>query len=171
MNPREEIKVIAPTLSRWKISDRSTVPSDYFDTLADKVLESVEVAEKMEEYFQSLPDQVIHKIKQEETTNVNPILSYYKYVIAASIFIAVGTILWSSLTNETVSPSYSMIEIGEDLDYIIDEISVEDIFDFEFIDDKTFEEVLVSEDGQFSEEDLVDDLLFDVDDEILEEFL
>ena len=50
------------------------------------------------------------------------------------------------------------------------ELSVEDIFDLEFIDDETLDEIFASEEGQYFIDESSEDLLFDVDDELLEEF-
>ena len=171
MNPREEIKDIAPTLSEWKHSEGYTVPSNYFERLSYNVLEYVEETKKLEPYFQSLPNQVMSKVKQEEKGKVMPIRSYYKYGLAAAILIVAGTILWSTVIEETIAPTYSMIEYSEDLDYIINEISIEDIFDSEFIDDESLDEILVSGEEQYSADDSAEDVLFDADDELLEEFL
>lgn len=171
MNPREEIKDMAPELSHWKHNEGYTVPSSYFNNLSDNVIKRVEEGEKLEPYFQSLPDQVINKIKREEKVKVVSIRSYFKYGTAAAILIAAGTMLWSSLIEETITPTYSMIEDIEDLDYIIEEISMEDIFDSEFIDNESLDEIFASGEEQYSTDESAEDLLFDADDELLEEFL
>ena len=43
-------------------------------------------------------------------------------------------------------------------------------FDLEFIDDETLDEIFTSEEGQYFIDESSEDLLFDVDDELLEEF-
>ena len=63
-----------------------------------------------------------------------------------------------------------MIEDNEDYNYVVQELSVEDIFDLEFIDDETLDEIFTSEEGQYFIDESSEDLLFDVDDELLEEF-
>lgn len=171
MNPREEIKDMALKLSQWKHNEGYTVPSSYFNNLSDNVIKRIEEGEKLEPYFQSLPDQVINKIKREEKVKVMSIRSYYKYGVAAAILIAAGTMLWSSLIEETITPAYSTIEGSEDLDYIVDEVSMEDIFDSEFIDDESLDEIFASGEEQIFTNESAEDLLFDADDELLEEFL
>jgi len=171
MNPREEIKDLAPKLSEWKHSEGFKVPVDYFDNLSVSVMKHMQETEKLEPYFQSLPDQVINKIKREEKVKVMSIRSYFKYSIAAVILISVGTMMWSSLLEESTTLNYSMIEGSEDYNYIVEELSMEDIFDSEFIDDESLDEIFASEEGQYSADESSEDLLFDVDDELLEEFL
>ena len=171
MNPREEIKDIAPNLSQWKLSEGYSVPTDYFGSLNESIIERVDESEKLESYFTSLPDQVMQKIKQEEKSKVVSLGSYFKYGVAAALLLAVGSMIYSNLLEEAVLPSYSMIETSEDFNYIIDEISLEDIFDSEFIDDESLEELLVSGEDEFSADDLAEEFIFDADDETLEEFL
>lgn len=171
MSPREEIKDVAPKLSEWKHSEGYKVPLDYFDNLPACVMKHIQETEKLEPYFQSLPDQVMNKIKREEKVKVVSIRSYFKYGIAASILISIGTMVWSSLLEETTTPTYSMIESSEDYNYIVEELSMEDIFDSEFIDDESLDEIFASEETQYSADESAEDLLFDADDELLEEFL
>lgn len=171
MNPREEIKDIAPTLSQWNHSEGYIVPSNYFENLSNDMMVRLETTEKLDPYFLSLPDQLMAKIKEEEKTKVMTFKSYYKYVIAAGLLIAAGTMLWTNLVEEIGGSAYSMIEDSEDLDYIIDELSMEDIFDVEFIDDESLEEILANGEEQYTTDDLAEDLLYDAKDELLEEFL
>jgi hypothetical protein len=98
------------------------------------------------------------------------IKSYFKYSIAAAILISAGTMMWSSLLGELTISTYSMVEGSEDYNYVVQELSVEDIFDLEFIDDETLDEIFTSEEGQYFIDESSEDLLFDVDDELLEEF-
>ena len=78
--------------------------------------------------------------------------------------------MWSSLLEEFTISTYSIIEGSEDYNYVVQELSVEDIFDLEFIDDETLDEIFASEEGQYFIDESSEDLLFDVDDELLEEF-
>ena len=78
--------------------------------------------------------------------------------------------MWSSLLEEFTISTYSIIEGSEDYNYVVQELSVEDIFDLEFIDDETLDEIFTSEEGQYFIDESSEDLLFDVDDELLEEF-
>jgi hypothetical protein len=126
--------------------------------------------EKLEPYFQSLPNQVMNKIKREEKVKAVSIKSYFKYSIAAAILISVGTMMWPSLLEDSTILNDSMIEDNEDYNYVVQELSVEDIFDLEFIDDETLDEIFASEEGQYFIDESSEDLLFDVDDELLEEF-
>ena len=171
MNPREEIKKIAPTLSQWNHNEGYLVPSNYFDKLSNNVINRVEETEKLEPYFESLHDRVMNKVKEEEKRKVIPISSFYKYGIAAAILITAGTMLWTNLKEETIVPTYSMTENVEDLDYIVNEISMEDIFDSEFIDDESLDEIFGSGEDLISSDDSIEDLLFEGGDELLEELL
>ena len=171
MNPREEIKNIAPTLSKWKHTEGYVVPADYFEKLSNNVINRVEETEKLESYFESLPNEVMNKVKHKEKRKVLPIRSFYKYGVAAAILITVGTVLWPSLMEETITPTYSMTENNEDLDFIVDEISMEDIFDSDFIDDESLDEIFAIGEDPISSDDSIKDLLFDGDDELLEELL
>jgi len=170
MNPREEIKDLAPKLFDWKHSEGYKVPVDYFDNLYVSVMRHTQETEKLEPYFQSLPNQVMNKIKREEKVKAVSIKSYFKYSIAAAILISAGTMMWSSLLEEFTISTYSIIEGSEDYNYVVQELSVEDIFDLEFIDDETLDEIFTSEEGQYFIDESSEDLLFDVDDELLEEF-
>ncbi len=170
MNSREEIKDLAPKLYDWKHSEGYKVPVDYFDNLSVSVMKHMQETEKLEPYFQSLPNQVMNKIKCEEKVNAVSIKSYFKYSIAAAILISVGTMMWPSLLEDSTILNDSMIEDNEDYNYVVQELSVEDIFDLEFIDDETLDEIFASEEGQYFIDESSEDLLFDVDDELLEEF-
>ncbi len=170
MNPREEIKDLAPKLFDWRHSEGYKVPVDYFDNLYVSVMRHIQETEKLEPYFQSLPNQVMLKIKREEKVKAVSIKSYFKYSIAAAILISAGIMMWSSLLEELTISTYSMIEGSEDYNYIVQELSVEDIFDLEFIDDETLDEIFTSEEGQYFIDESSEDLLFNVDDELLEEF-
>ena len=170
MNPREEIKDLAPKLFDWRHSEGYKVPVDYFDNLYVSVMRHMQETEKLEPYFQSLSNQVMLKIKREEKVKAVSIKSYFKYSIAAAILISAGIMMWSSLLEELTISTYSMIEGSEDYNYIVQELSVEDIFDLEFIDDETLDEIFTSEEGQYFIDESSEDLLFDVDDELLEEF-
>ena len=170
MNPREEIKDLAPKLFDWKHSEGYKVPVDYFDNLSVSVMKHMQETEKLESYFQSLPNQVMNKIKREEKVKAVSIKSHFKYSIAAAILISAGTMMWSSLLGELTISTYSMVEGSEDYNYVVQELSVEDIFDLEFIDDETLDEIFTSEEGQYFIDESSEDLLFDVDDELLEEF-
>lgn len=169
MNPREEIKDIAPELSRWTHEEGYEVPVDYFSSLSDIMVAKVEEKEKLKPYFDSLPDQIMSRVR-EEKQRVS-ISRYYKYGVAAAILILVGNMLWSNFNNEIVAPTYSMMEYNEDLEYIVDEVSMEDIFDTEFIDDESLEEVLTSGVDPFYTDDSAEHLFLDADDELLEDFL
>ena len=142
----------------------------YFDNLYVSVMRHMQETEKLEPYFQSLPNQVMNKIKREEKVKAVSIKSYFKYSIAAAILISAGTMMWSSLLGELTISTYSMVEGSEDYNYVVQELSVEDIFDLEFIDDETLDEIFTSEEGQYFIDESSEDLLFDVDDELLEEF-
>ena len=170
MNPREEIKDLAPKLFDWRHSEGYKVPVDYFDNLYVSVMRHMQETEKLEPYFQSLSNQVMLKIKREEKVKAVSIKSYFKYSIAAAILISAGIMMWSSLLEELTISTYSMIEGSEDYNYIVQELSVEDIFDLEFIDDETLDEIFTSEEGQYFIDESSEDLLFNVDDELLEEF-
>ena len=78
--------------------------------------------------------------------------------------------MWPSLLEDSTILNDSMIEDNEDYNYVVQELSVEDIFDLEFIDDETLDEIFASEEGQYFIDESSEDLLFDVDDEFLEEF-
>ena len=170
MSPREEIKDLAPKLFEWKHSEGYNVPVDYFDNLSVSVMKHIQETEKLELYFLSLPDQVMNKIRREEKGKAMSTKSYFKYSIAAVILISVGTMMWSSLLEEPTTSTYSMIEGSEDYNYIVEELSMEDIFDSEFIDDESLYEILASEKEQYFIDESSEDFLFDVDDELLEEF-
>ena len=171
MNPREEIKDIAPKLSQWKHPEGYTLPADYFVDLSDNVLLRAKEIENLEPYFNSLSDQVMNKIKEEEKGKVIPIRSYLKYVVAAAMLITVGTLLWSNQAKESTMPTYAMLETSEELDFIIDEIAMEDIFDSEFIDDESLDEILVYDLELIAVDDFAEEILYNASDDILEEFL
>ena len=107
MNPREEIKDLAPKLFDWRHSEGYKVPVDYFDNLYVSVMRHIQETEKLEPYFQSLPNQVMNKIKREEKVKAVSIKSYFKYSIAAAILISVGTMMWPSLLEDQ---QYLMIQ-------------------------------------------------------------
>lgn len=171
MKPREEIKDIAPILSQWEHKEAYSVPIDYFANLPGSMIERVTQSKELEPYFMSLPDQVMNKIKQEDKGKVVSIRTYYKYVVAATLLLVVGTMVWSSMTADPAATTYAMFESNEDLEYIFDEIPLVDILDSEFVDDETFEEVLVNVEDQLYLDEIAEEILFYADDEILEEFL
>ncbi len=171
MNPREEIKDIAPKLSLWKYGEGYKIPDGYFEGLSDRICERVEEDEKLDKYFSALPDEVMQKIKQEQKGKVMSIRPFLKYAVAAAFFMIMGTLVWNNVDSEFASDQTVSLEDSEELNYIIEAISLEDIFDTEFIDDETFEEILVNEDDEFIFNNSTEELLYEVDDELLEEFL
>lgn len=176
MDPREEIKDIAPTLSQWQHEEGYTVPSGYFDQLSDAVLSRVHEGDKMDLYFNSLPDRVMNKIDQEENrskenvSKVLPIRAFYKYAVAAALLIAVGTMVWTTTSDDITPDTYVMSVETEELNYILDNVSLDDFLTSDIIEDEVFEALLVS-DVEYEEES-IDALFYNIsDDDILEEFL
>ena len=170
MNPREEIKDIAPKLSLWKYKEGYTVPKGYFENLSDKMYERVLEEEKLEPYFTSLPNEVMRKIQEEDKGKVISIRPFFKYAIAAAFMFLIGTLVWTNLDGGEPDLLTS-IESSDDLDYIIESVSIEDIFDSEFFDNEILDEVLANEEYETQLNDSAEDFLFDADDELLEEFL
>lgn len=170
MNPREEIKDIAPKLSLWKYKEGYTVPEGYFENLSDRMLDRVLEEEKLEPYFTSLPNEVMRKIKEEDKGKIISIRPFLKYVAAAVIMLSIGTLVWNNL-NDSEPDLLASIEDSEELDYIIESVSIEDIFDTDIFDDDILDEVLANEEYDIPLNDSAEDFLFDADDELLEEFL
>lgn len=175
MNPREEIKEIANTLSQWKHDEGYVIPEGYFNNVSNLVMDRVAEEEKLEPYFEALPDRVMDRIKQEEdnsnhskTINIKPL---YKYLVAAAMLMVAGTLIWSNQEVQPVAPVYSMNEYTQDLEYIEEEMSLEEILDSEFIEDELLDEILVSGEEYYSADESAEDILYEVGDELLEEFL
>jgi len=171
MNPREEIKEMAPELSRWNQGEGYTIPNDYFEKFSERIIDRVKESEELKTYFDALPNQVMDKIKKEKKSKVYSLRSFIQYGAVAAALLVVGSLVWSNMSISNPDASFSLLNSSEDLDYIIDEIAIEEIFDSEFIDDELLDEILVSEEENYSIDDTTEDLFLDAEDELLEEFL
>lgn len=170
MNPREEIKDIAPKLSQMENEKRRPIPNDYFSELQNNVMNRLEESKKLEIYFEELPDKVLNTVRKEETKvfNIQPFL---KYGVAAILLLCIGTLFWNNNELEGDATYALYEEENEDLDFIIEELSMEEILDSDFIDEEALEEILVSYDNEDSSERWVEEIFYDADDDLLEDFL
>lgn len=172
MEHRNEIKDIAPTLSKWNQKEGYTIPKDYFDGLSDNILNRANEEGNLEPYFSSLPDQVMDKLKKEESTKVITIRSWYRYGAVAALLIAVGSIIWSYNSDDTHLETYAVSTEAEELEYILDNVTIDEFLNSDIIDDATFEELLVSGEENAIVIESIEDLFYTYDDdELLEEFL
>lgn len=171
MDPKEEIKDIAPKLSLWKYKEGFQVPEGYFENLSNSVQVKIEERQNLDPYFDSLPDQVMNRIEQENSKKIISIQTYLKYAVAALFFVSIGTLLWNNIQEDITTPSLAIIEDTEEIDYIIESISIEDIFNTEFIDDADLDEIFANEDDDLFLIESVEEVLHDAEDALLEEFL
>lgn len=171
MDPKQELKKIAPNLAQLDQTKGYRVPHDYFANLSDKLMDRVYEEERLQPYFANLSDQVLDKINKEKATNIVSIRSFFRYAIAAVFLLTMGSLLWMNTANDFDQPIYASIEETDDLDFILDNVSLEEILSSEQIEDDVFEEIFASEDIYIYSEESLGNLFYETnDDDLLEEF-
>lgn len=76
MKKRDEIKNIAPNLANWDQEEPQKVPIGYFETLPHQVMDRIKHEEDLKPYFDTLPQQVLSKVQ----TTSKPNIGIYKLV-------------------------------------------------------------------------------------------
>lgn len=141
MKLREEIKDIAPTLAHWDQEEYQKVPAGYFDTLPDQVMDRIQQEEDLKPYFQSLPQQVMSKLQATS----RPKVSIYKMLSVAAVFVLLitATILFQSKNDSATQELY--VSHDETFEYLLDEIEsieIEDLLETNIITEQNISDLL-----------------------------
>ena len=177
-NIHNEIKEIAPMLAGMDKKNPFVVPKGYFSSLENRTLDSLGKKSTLtnstpEGYFDTLTDQILERVSQEEKTKVIPLYKRTWLTIAASFILVAGAIYLMNTQSDGIdnNPEYTLdIEADEALDYLVEN---GDLYLTDLLSLDIYEYNLDSEASNFDilEETDLDEFLNDLDQEDLEDLL
>lgn len=173
-NILQEIESIAPLLTSIGNENAYKVPEGYFEGLSKYVLIENDISNEKSVpsgYFENLADQVISQAKIEHKTKVYSI-NYKKWVSVAAILL-VGLFSYMSISMDSDADEASLFA-NIDVEYPLELLDEENIYLtdlYELVEEEFLEEMELLEPEGIVEDEYLEDVIYDLEADELDDLL
>lgn len=149
-NINQELKTIAPILSKIKKPIHHNVPDGYFDQLEDQIMSQINILNHdktklhvPEGYFETVEDQILN-IVTDQRTKVIPIFKkpFFRIVIAASVVFMLAFISYQLFQKDADTHQDTFVDLqADEIEYFqylhqnVDDLDINMLIDNDLVDE------------------------------------